>query len=264
VGLVFTDDFHDEFGTWPIASCAGPLQRDFWVRGVDSLRDYLGSAEQFTMRGRAELIRCPTLITLAEGDPLAVGAQAFVEALRCPKKLIRFAAADGAGDHCEMQNRSRLNRSVLDWLDGVFGCGPRRGRYPPGGATSTRPPSGSSRHSHAWMACTGSGGLNPSSTLSSVQRSVLGTSPAQSAGSCAVTRSTSRSASSCPLRTRSLMMTRGASPGELLKMVRLELFPDACKAVAELARTAFLMDQAVDRDGRGSEIEILREGNTSR
>jgi hypothetical protein len=60
------------------------------------------------------------------------------------------------------------------------------------------------------------------------------------------------------------MMTRGASPGELLKMVRLELFPDACKAVAELARTAFLMDQAVDRDGRGSEIEILREGNMSR
>ena len=101
------------------------VQRGFWVHGVDSLRDYLRSVEHFTMAGRTELIRCPTLMTLAEADPLAAGTQAFFDALRCPKELIHFRAADGAGDHCEMQNRSRLNRSVLDWLDGVLGCGPR-------------------------------------------------------------------------------------------------------------------------------------------
>lgn len=101
------------------------VQRGFWVHGVDNLRDYLRSVEQFTMQGRIEQIRCPTLVTLAEDDPLSAGAQAFFDALRCPKELIRFAAADGAGDHCEMLNRSRLNRSVLDWLDGVLGCGPR-------------------------------------------------------------------------------------------------------------------------------------------
>ena len=101
------------------------MQRGFWVHGVDSVRAYLRSVEQFTMAGRTELIRCPTLMTLAEDDPLAVGTQAFLDALRCPKDLVRFAAADGAGEHCEMLNRSRLNRSVLDWLDGVLGCGPR-------------------------------------------------------------------------------------------------------------------------------------------
>jgi dienelactone hydrolase len=101
------------------------VQRGFWVHGVDNLRDYLRSIEQFTMAGRAELISCPTLVTLAEADPLAARAQGFFDALRCPKDLIRFAAADGAGDHCEMFNRSRLNRSVLDWLDGVVGGGPR-------------------------------------------------------------------------------------------------------------------------------------------
>ena len=101
------------------------VQRGFWVHGVDNLRDYLRSAEQFTMERRAELIRCPTLITLAEDDPLSAGAQAFFDALRCPKELIRFGTQDGAGDHCEVFNRSRLNRSVLDWLDGVLGCGPR-------------------------------------------------------------------------------------------------------------------------------------------
>jgi alpha-beta hydrolase superfamily lysophospholipase len=101
------------------------VQRGFWVHGVDSLRDYLRSVEQYTMAGRAELIACPTLLTLAEADPLTAGTQAFFDALRCPKDLIRFATADGAGDHCEMANRSRLNRSVLDWLDGVLGYGPR-------------------------------------------------------------------------------------------------------------------------------------------
>jgi alpha-beta hydrolase superfamily lysophospholipase len=101
------------------------VQRGFWVHGVGNLRDYLRAIEAFTMAGRTELISCPTLITLAEADPLTAGTQGFFEALRCPKDLSRFAAADGAGDHCEMLNRSRLNRSVLDWLDGVLGCGPR-------------------------------------------------------------------------------------------------------------------------------------------
>jgi hypothetical protein len=86
----------------------------------DNLRDFLRAAEPFTMDGRAELIRCPTLLTFAENDPLGAGAQTFFDALRCPKELIRFTAAEGAGDHCEMNNRSLLNRRALDWLDTVL------------------------------------------------------------------------------------------------------------------------------------------------
>jgi hypothetical protein len=62
---------------------------------------------------------CSTLLTFAENDPLAAGAQAFFDALRCPKDLIRFSVAEGAGDRCEMNNRSLLNRKVLDWPDAV-------------------------------------------------------------------------------------------------------------------------------------------------
>jgi alpha-beta hydrolase superfamily lysophospholipase len=97
------------------------VQRGFWVHGVDNLRAYLASAELFTMKGRAELIQCPTLITQAENDPIAAGAGAFFEALRCPRTFMRFTAAEGADGHCEMQNRSLLNRRVLDWLDEQFG-----------------------------------------------------------------------------------------------------------------------------------------------
>lgn len=40
--------------------------------------------------------------------------------LSCPKDLLRFTALEGAGDHCEMMNRSLLNRRALDWLDDRF------------------------------------------------------------------------------------------------------------------------------------------------
>ena len=96
------------------------VRRGFWANGVANLLDYLKEAERFTMRGRAEMIRCPTLITAAENDPLAIGAQTLFDAMTCPKTLVRFTAAEGAGDHCEMMNRSLVNRTVLDWLDEVL------------------------------------------------------------------------------------------------------------------------------------------------
>jgi dienelactone hydrolase len=100
------------------------VQRGFWVHGVDNLRAFFASAELFTMKGRAELIACPTLITQAENDVLAAGAGAFVDALTCRKTLMHFTAAEGADGHCEMGNRSLLNRRVLDWLDEQFGLHP--------------------------------------------------------------------------------------------------------------------------------------------
>ena len=92
-------------------------QRGFWVHGVNSLRDYLASVEHYTLDGRVADIRCPTLITVAEGDSLGHSVPALYEALRCPNQLLRFTAAEGAGGHCEMKNRSLLNQRVLDWLD---------------------------------------------------------------------------------------------------------------------------------------------------
>jgi hypothetical protein len=65
------------------------VQRGFWVHGVGNLRDYLRAAEPFTMDGRPGLIRGPTRLTAAANDPLAAGAQAFFDALRCAKELIR-------------------------------------------------------------------------------------------------------------------------------------------------------------------------------
>ncbi|WP_137180064.1 S9 family peptidase [Roseomonas sp. AR75] len=97
------------------------VQRGFWVHGVSSFAAYVASARQFTLDGREALIRCPTLLTAAEEDKLSAGAPALLDRLRCPATLLRFTAAEGAGDHCEMGNRSLANRRILAWLDGVFG-----------------------------------------------------------------------------------------------------------------------------------------------
>jgi pimeloyl-ACP methyl ester carboxylesterase len=96
------------------------VQRGYWVHGVDNFRDFLRAAEPYSLDGRAELIRCPTLITAAEQDSLSSSAQFLYDQLCCEKTLIKFTAAEGAGGHCEMANRSVLNRRVLDWLDEQF------------------------------------------------------------------------------------------------------------------------------------------------
>ena len=96
------------------------VRRGYWVHGADSLRGFLQSIETFDMRDRIAQIRCPTLVTCAEGDPLAQGAESFHAALKCPKQILHFGHDDGTQGHCEMGNRSLLNRRVLDWLDLVL------------------------------------------------------------------------------------------------------------------------------------------------
>jgi dienelactone hydrolase len=98
----------------------GVLKRGFWVNGADNLADWLKAIRPFTLEGRYSDIRCPTLLTMAENDPLSRGTPEMLDKLPCPKSLLRFTAAEGASEHCEMLNRSLVNRRVLDWLDGVF------------------------------------------------------------------------------------------------------------------------------------------------
>jgi alpha-beta hydrolase superfamily lysophospholipase len=77
--------------------------------GVDSPRAYLAATMAFHLRdGIAEQIRCPTLVCEAEKDLFFQGqAQQLYDHLTCPKTMIRFTDAEGAGAHCEM-GASRL------------------------------------------------------------------------------------------------------------------------------------------------------------
>jgi pimeloyl-ACP methyl ester carboxylesterase len=92
-------------------------QRGLWVHGVDSIMDYLGITPQYSLSDRAHEIRCPTLVTWAESDPIAGFAERLYETLGCQKTLIRFTDAEGAGDHCEMNARTLFHQRSFDWLD---------------------------------------------------------------------------------------------------------------------------------------------------
>ena len=91
------------------------IQRGFWVNGVNDLRGFLAKSAEYRIDDPGA-IRCPVLLTRAEGDPIASAVPAFASALH-DATVLEFTAAEGAGGHCSMRNRSLLNRRVLDWLD---------------------------------------------------------------------------------------------------------------------------------------------------
>ena len=91
-----------------------------WVHGVERPIDYLRLTAQYTLEGRIERIRCPTLIASAEGDAIGATAGKLFEKLACPKVFQRFSAAEGAGSHCESGARALFNQRAFDWLDPVL------------------------------------------------------------------------------------------------------------------------------------------------
>ena len=95
-------------------------QRGPMVHGTDSAAGYLRTLPSYTLDGRVDSIRCPVLLTAAEGDALSSTAEALFDELRCPKRFVQFTDAEAAGGHCETQVRTRFQQVSLDWLDEVF------------------------------------------------------------------------------------------------------------------------------------------------
>ena len=93
------------------------IQRGFWVQGVDSLSEYLKIAEDYSLKEVVGQIRCPTLLTRAESDPVSWNAELIYDQLTSQKELVRFYDAEGAGDHCESKNRPLFYQRAFDWLD---------------------------------------------------------------------------------------------------------------------------------------------------
>jgi len=81
------------------------------------MMDFVQITPQYSISDRVDEIRCPTLVTWAENDPVAGFAEKLYEALTCQKTLLRFTNAEGAGDHCEMNARTLFHQRAYDWLD---------------------------------------------------------------------------------------------------------------------------------------------------
>lgn len=96
------------------------MRRGLWVHGVATPLEYLNLTREYTLEGRADKIRCPTLICSAENDEIGATARKLYAALSCEKAFLAFAAAEGAGEHCETGARALFNQRAFDWLDTVF------------------------------------------------------------------------------------------------------------------------------------------------
>ena len=90
--------------------------------GTDSPYDAFKMAEQYTLEGVAEKIRCPMLVADPENEQFWPGQSHRVyEALTSPKELVTFAAAEGADSHCEPKAHSLREQRIFDWLDETLG-----------------------------------------------------------------------------------------------------------------------------------------------
>jgi alpha-beta hydrolase superfamily lysophospholipase len=98
----------------------GFIQRGLWVNGARDLRDYLHKISELTLEGVSDGIRCPVLGTMADADSLARGAEATLGRLNAPTTLMKFSAADGAGEHTEQYNRALAQTQILDWVDDIL------------------------------------------------------------------------------------------------------------------------------------------------
>jgi hypothetical protein len=72
--------------------------------------------------GIAEQITCPTLVLDAEEDMYLKGQPDVLYAhLTCPKTMIRFTTAEGAGAHCQCGADRLAAARIFDMLDKTFG-----------------------------------------------------------------------------------------------------------------------------------------------
>lgn len=98
------------------------IQRMFWVHGVTNLYDLAKEVARYEISSVAQNIQCPTLLTAAEGDPIARGSRTLYDALRCPKFFVEFRLSEGSGGHCEALARALYHQRVFDWLDETLGA----------------------------------------------------------------------------------------------------------------------------------------------
>jgi hypothetical protein len=103
-------------------SLAWESAQSMYVFGASSPRKGLAHFLNYHLRdGVAEAIECPTLVLDAESDMFAKGqAEELYAHLTCPKTLIRFTDAEGAGAHCQVGAHRLAFARIYDWLDETF------------------------------------------------------------------------------------------------------------------------------------------------
>jgi dipeptidyl aminopeptidase/acylaminoacyl peptidase len=90
-----------------------------WAFGAKDLDEAVEMAKRFNLAGVAGRIECPLLVAHGENDrivPLDSAKQLYEAAGSKRKTLKIFTAAEGAAEHCQVDNRQLGVDTIADWL----------------------------------------------------------------------------------------------------------------------------------------------------
>jgi hypothetical protein len=100
---------------------AGALALRSRPYGIASPYDVFKATQEYRLAGVVDRIRCPMFVADPEGEHFWPGqSQQLYDALRSPKVLVPFTAAEGADLHCEPKNPGLRAQRMFDWLDATL------------------------------------------------------------------------------------------------------------------------------------------------
>jgi fermentation-respiration switch protein FrsA (DUF1100 family) len=95
-----------------------------WAFGARDLDHAVEMARKFDLSNVAGRIECPLLVVHGENDrivPLDSARKLYEAAGSTRKHLKIFTAAEGAAEHCQVDNRPLGVNYIADWLTPIFG-----------------------------------------------------------------------------------------------------------------------------------------------
>jgi dienelactone hydrolase len=99
-----------------------------WVTGTDSMQSAMGFLAKVTLKGVADKITCPLLITHGGMDrqiPVEHAQKTFDAAINSPnKKLVVLGPEDGGVEHCSIDNGPLVREIACDWISDVLRAEP--------------------------------------------------------------------------------------------------------------------------------------------
>ena len=106
------------------------IEYSLWTYGFeiqpwsDMLKLREGAPEEYTIENDLHKVTCAALVLVSEdeGEELVRQAKQFYEGISSENKKMHVFTIDedGTNDHCQLDNRSRGNQVMFDWLDEVF------------------------------------------------------------------------------------------------------------------------------------------------
>jgi pimeloyl-ACP methyl ester carboxylesterase len=94
-----------------------------WAFGAKDLDQAVGMAKAFSLAGVAGRIECPLLVVHGENDRIVPldSARKLYDAAGSKRKTLKiFTAAEGAAEHCQVDNRPLGVNYIADWLAPIF------------------------------------------------------------------------------------------------------------------------------------------------